>query len=87
MVVFEKWDQHHASKKPANMRQVGHAAACVAQGLRHSNKLSANPYSEHKPSWQINESEKNREQIDSILKKKDYVLFNHFYIRKEYLIS
>ena len=35
----------------------------------------------------INESEKNREQMDSILKKKDYLLFNHLYIRKDYLLS
>ena len=34
----------------------------------------------------IIESEKNRDQMDSILKKKDYLLFNHLYIHKKYLL-
>ena len=35
----------------------------------------------------VNESEKNREQMDSIFKKKDYLLFNNLYIHKDYLLS
>ena len=33
----------------------------------------------------VNESEKNREQMDSILGKKDYISFNYLYIHKDYL--
>ena len=33
------------------------------------------------------ESEKNREQMDSILKKNDYLLFHNLYIHKEYLLN
>ncbi len=35
----------------------------------------------------VNESEKNREQMDSILKKKEYLLFNNLYIHKDYLFT
>ena len=35
----------------------------------------------------VNESEKNREQMDSILKKEDYLSFNYLYIHKDYLLS
>ena len=35
----------------------------------------------------VNESEKNREQMDSILEKKDYISFNYLYIHKDYLLS
>jgi len=35
----------------------------------------------------INESEKNREQMDSILEKKNYIGFNYLYIHKDYLLT
>ena len=35
----------------------------------------------------VNESEKNREQMNSILEKNDYVSFNYLYIHKDYLLS
>ena len=35
----------------------------------------------------IDESEKNREQMNSILEKKDYISFNYIYIHKDYLLS
>lgn len=35
----------------------------------------------------INESDKNREQMDSILKKNDYLLFHNLYIHKEHLLK
>ena len=35
----------------------------------------------------INESGKNRDQMDSILKKKDYYSFNYLYIHKDYLLT
>ena len=34
----------------------------------------------------VNESEKNREQMDSILKKNNYLSFHNLYIHKEYLL-
>tara|TARA_Y100001935_G_scaffold247280_1_gene242987 strand:+ start:3783 stop:4889 length:1107 start_codon:yes stop_codon:yes gene_type:complete len=35
----------------------------------------------------IDESEKNREQMNSILEKKGYISFNYIYIHKDYLLS
>ena len=35
----------------------------------------------------VNESEKNRDQMDAILEKKNYISFNYLYIHKDYLLS
>ena len=46
-----------------------------------------NIFTKHKFHCILNESDKNREQMDSILKKNDYLLFNNLYIHKEYLTT